>query len=142
MLQDRFDLPCICVSEQLSKLSATNASDAVIARFEIDVRRRPRIAPVRRSSEPLRASGQEVRTAVQIDAQLLGLADRLRFVSSLADVLRVDVMSVRLLEVSPRNAQHRARVDQSLALIRNGAWLATHSPASAFVGSQPVCAVH
>jgi hypothetical protein len=37
MLQDRFDLPCICVSEQLSKLSAANASDAVIARFEIDV---------------------------------------------------------------------------------------------------------
>jgi hypothetical protein len=43
---------------------------------------------------------------VQIDAQLLGLADRLRFVSSLADVLRVDVMSVRLLEVSRRNTHH------------------------------------
>jgi hypothetical protein len=62
--------------------------------------------------EPLRAAvcrgtnGSLVGTPVQIDAQLLGLADRLRFVSSLADVLRVDVMSVRLLEVSRRNTHH------------------------------------
>ena len=58
MLQDRFDLPCICVSEQLSKLSAANASDAVIARFEIDVRRRidRSTSSVPLLREPLRAA--------------------------------------------------------------------------------------